>query len=359
MLRSLRRVSLVTFSLFVAFWVAEGVVGTVAPLPKANLRLYRTDPYLPYALKGSMSQLIDTGETRWTVRTAADSSRMGPVELAPGQPHLLGLGDSFAFGYGLDTEETTYAVATANASIPPIRNYGVPGYGPAQYRGMLTRHVEDPGLLGVVLTTYLGNDIHDTLWDKNVPVVDGFLTYHKAGLRSALATRSQIYRILSNTAHRLGIGRGADSIELERQLMDPRAWQTGDLAEARRAYRLEMVAIRDSCRGRGIPLLVLIIPPHAAIDDALRDRLLAQQGDVSVSEELDARFAVREVRSILDELGIEFVDATPVLAKMGKNVFFRFDGHLTPSAARVVGFALGERLAEMTWRDPQRLARRD
>jgi hypothetical protein len=271
-------------------------------------------------MRGGASQLIDTGETRWSVRILPGGWRGSfggatPVDTA----WLLGLGDSFAFGYGVDHEDTFYARIRPRGLT--IRNHAIPGHGPTQYRIVLGEHARDPSIRGVVVSSYLGNDFHDCIWDKaGMRVDDGRLSESAPGWRTGLKLHSHLYRALSRAAHALGSGGRATGVEQD--LFDAAAWRREPLAAAVGTYRQEFERMRDVCRDSAYPFLVVLIPPASAWTGA--------------TARLDRGLPMRTALGIMDELGIAAVDVTEALARCEQPPFFRIDGHFVPGTHRAV-----------------------
>ena len=79
-------------------------------------------------LRSSVSQLIDTGETRWLVHMGPDGSRVGESAPKNAEHHLLGVGDSFAFGTGVDMEATFAALLDQDLNGVAVHNLAPPGW---------------------------------------------------------------------------------------------------------------------------------------------------------------------------------------------------------------------------------------
>src|SRR5205085_1913297 len=79
---------------------------------------------------------------------------------------------------------------------------GVPGYGPVQYRQILEWELgerrEPPKLL--LVATYLGNDFHDCVRNRDLPVHDGVVS-DRGDLKSAIKRRSHLYRAIARAYH--------------------------------------------------------------------------------------------------------------------------------------------------------------
>ncbi len=331
--RSLRRsgvrllVSLV--ALIGAVAAAEVGLAVFLPQPVSWLSVYEEDEVLPYRLRAFAEQLVDTGETSWLVSVDAQGYRHEPGTSPDEElPFWLGLGDSFAFGHGVDQGQSLYACL--ERELGPgftIRNAAVPGYGPAQYRSVLERHLDEPALRGVLLASFLGNDFFDCIWDKEGPITAGALGA-STGRRYWLKSHSHLYRFLSARAHLAEVGRGETDLGLNARLVTREAWSRPPLAPAREVFRRELARMGELCRSRELPLLVLLLPARASVDEELLRSSLAEAALPQGSWERDLPTAV--ALSICEELGLPCADPSELLRSLPGPLYFRFDGHFRP-----------------------------
>jgi len=318
----------------------ELAVRLLAPRPPSWLAIYRRHPALPtFALLPDARAEVDTGESRWTVRTDAQGFRV-PRDGAPADPRpvALWLGDSYTFGQGVDFEDTYVGRLAADPSRRDRHvDAGVGGYGPIQYRQTL-EYVLARGLRPrvVLVGTFLGNDFFDCIWSKDVAVHDGVLA-DDGGWKSFIRRRSHLYRLAAAALHRFRPPPIRQDL-LDREMADPRSWSDGELAEAERVFRRELQRIAALCREHGIALAVLVIPRDTTVDAVARGGAPAG-GDPALPRD-------RAV-AILRELGIRHLDLTPVLAgRPVAETYFPHDGHFTPR-----GHALAADAMRAAWAD--------
>jgi len=338
------RLALSTAALLLAVATAEFGLRQFAPQPISWLSIYAPDDVLPYRLAPGAQQRVETGETSWDVFVDAFGYRAdGPDAAGRNEAtYLLGLGDSFAFGHGCNQEQSLYGLLDRGLEGVRVRNAAVPGYGPTQYRQVLEHHLGQPGLVGVVVTSFLGNDFHDGIWNKDRPITDGALGA-TAGRRYWLKKTSHLYRFLSAQAHALGLGRGESDLQLSAELMSHAAWVDGRLAEAERIYQTELERIRDLCRENDLPLFVVLLPARTTTDDELLQAAL-QTAELA-PEDWQRDLPTQKAAAVCARLGLPYFEAGELLRTLPPPVYFRFDGHFRPETTRVLAANLERQLA--------------
>jgi lysophospholipase L1-like esterase len=230
------------------------------------------------------------------------------LDLQVGRRRLLLLGDSYAFGWGVEEEHSAGSLLASSAPGWTVFNAGVSGYGTGQQRLLLER------LLGelrpdAVVVLFCENDLFENgserSYGKRKPwfaLDSGELVLGGWPVREPwLERHSLLWRALV---------KGAWSHAFARRVRDPAGeW---DLAHAL------LLSMRDrlQARGGGVPLLV-----------------------ASESGQL-ADWAGRQP-------GIEAVDLRPALATAGELARFPRDGHWTAEGHARVAEALALALARL------------
>lgn len=321
---------------------AEVAVRLVAPRPPSWLAVYRRHPVLPtFALQPGARAEVDTGESRWTVRTDGRGFRVPLADRPPDdRPVALWLGDSYTFGQGVEYEDSFVGRLEADPARAVAHvNSAVGGYGPVQYRQTL-EYLLSTGVRPrvVLLGTFLGNDFHDCIWSKDEPVRAGVLG-DDGGAKSFLKRSSHLYRLAAAALHRFS-PRRADQAVVDRELSDPASWSDGALRDAARIYREELGRIAALCQDHGVELRVLVIPRSTAVAARAREAGPAGAG-------AGPALPVERALSILRDLGIRGLDLTPRLANRPvSDTYFHFDGHFTP-----LGHALAAEAMRAEWAD--------
>jgi len=326
-------------SLTLSLGLTELAVRWLAPQPQSWLSIYRRHPALPFhAFQPDARAEIETSETRWRVITDADGFRVGETRAEAGACTSLWLGDSFAFGHGVDFDESWVGLLQARAPAVRQVDSAVPGYGPVQYRAvfdwLLERGVRPDT---AIVAIYVGNDFHDCVWDKDAPVNEGVLG-HRRDLKSFLKTHLQLYRLATSVYHRLAPTEDEYRHVLA-ELADPEAWTREPLSVALATFEREMKELQVLAREHGVELRFLVIPT--------RDAVAAVRAGATATEGSTPLLPVEKAGRVLADLGADFLDATSPLARAGgEELYFPFDGHLTPEGNRIVADALLERWPE-------------
>lgn len=332
------RAAAIALGLGFGLLVAEVGLRIAAPQEKSWLDIYRVDPVLPLvSLAPDAATTVVTGESTWHVRTDARGHRIGREGAGrAGPPTLLLLGDSFAFGHGVDYEESFGAlVAQELDGGYALVNTGVPGFGPVQYRQVLESTLESGERpQAILLSLYLGNDFLDCVWNKRVQVVNGVMVEESGRLRTWLKFNLHTYRLASKVYQRVAAwrrpGRSPDEA-----LFDPEAWRSGELSRAFEIFSRELQRIGEIARDAGIPILAVVIPRETTL---LHDAGADGSG-------LDYGLPNAKAAGALAAAGIPFVDLSAALRELGPaQAYFARDGHLTRPGNRAASAEIARAL---------------
>jgi hypothetical protein len=268
---------------------------------------YQPDGVLGYGHRPDWETVHATHEFQVTVRTNALGFRGGPAQARkqPGSFRILVVGDSFAFGFGVEDDETFSAVLARTLAPPPgfarveVLNAGVAGWSADQYWLFL----ESRGFAlapDLVLLAPTENDPGDLAWNRlelgarGLPVrtqptrrmIDqsGRMRYLEGGPlalpelsfpgQAWLADHSQLYHWLRFRLAKLWIARRMKGEEKRLraeagappdgaiETLGPEAIQRALWSGAAfqiRYHRHLMQAIREACAARGVPLATLLV----------------------------------------------------------------------------------------------------
>ena len=321
--------------------MAELLLRLFFPQPASWLSIYRRHPRLPtFSLQPNAQSFVATGESNWWVFTDQDGHRIGSTPEPLERPYVLWLGDSFTFAHGVNFEESwlhlTHSVESARHRAV---NAGVAGYGPSQYRAVLLDQLDRGNKPAhVVVVSYLGNDFHDTIWNKDIPVKNG--TLGDAGdLKSWIKVNIHSYRLAARIYHRIS---GSPRSNTQAELNDYEQWATGTLADASSRYSAEFEQMASRCQSAGISFRVILIPTVETV------AAVKHHGMTGMLQRIDYRTPLLHAHRIFQDLEISFLDLAPMLALHDpEEMYFAFDGHLTPGGHRVVYEAIAETYPEI------------
>jgi len=286
---------------------------------------------------------------------------MGPAKLLDVASPALGLGDSFAFGWGVEAGESFYSLAEQRIAGPLI-NAGVPGTATIDQERLLEALIPQYRPRFVVLAFFVGNDFTETGLGgaERLDVVDGLLELKPldgyeappAGLRR-LASGSHLLQMLRAVQFQMQ-GR-AD------QGGHPRTWDAWmrEFAQvhlrrpsqrAEEAMRLTLASlerIADRCSREGIGFAVLVLPRSFQIDEGEREEMRAALG--LRLEDLDMDRPQRVLREWAEGKGVLLVDMLDDFQARhaaGARLYYSPDAHLTAEGHAAAAEALAAALVE-------------
>lgn len=217
------------------------------PLAEAGMLRRDPDPELGYTLSPKFEMRL--GDDRYLVNSLGLRDREVGATPAEGVTRIVLLGDSFAFGLGVDQDETLSAQLEARLEgVRPtfeVLNLGVPGYHTGQEKALLEKVGRDLHPAVVVLLFYGNDQIEEGFqWDPDHHVLYGDSLPVPYRLKGMLA-RSALYRWIA----RWHIGRLRARGELSS--LGPRHWPV---------TKRRLDALRGDCAGRGVELILANLP---------------------------------------------------------------------------------------------------
>ncbi len=296
----------------------------IRPEPIDARGLHVPDPELAHVMRPNLHLTVVRDEFAVDVTTNALGFRdreIGPKRL--GTFRILSLGDSYAFGFGVEADET-YAKQVERGlnevlgGRPPVEviNAGTSGYSTLQELRALRRHgaALDPDL--VLLGFTAQNDFTDNLRSSAV--------WHEqfdAWTAGWLRARSRLFELFEYSVRRV-----------EHKILHRRAFElTLELTEE----------IEKTCRALGVRLVVMAIPARPDPENPLT-RLFNRLLGSDPGRRYDA-FVSR-----VGELGIPVFDAREGLdaADLGEAAYFRSNHHWRPEGHRAAAAGLRDFLIE-------------
>jgi lysophospholipase L1-like esterase len=330
-----RRIGAVAFGVAVGLLAAEALVRIAAPQQPSPLvwrgeeGLVRLDPRSGFALIPGFSGPFFRG-TRVDVSSLGLRDReYGPKQ--PGEIRVLSLGDSFAFGYGVENADAYCKVLERRLRS---RFPGVPiavvnaGVGATSTRHMILqyerlRDVLHPDLALATFTA--GNDVVGN-WD-----FDGQLRQHVLTPLGPLGRHSHLVRLV-------------------RKALFPITFYFENRAPWEVAYTIEQLAILEhTLAADRVPYLMLVVPTRHQVRPFTYPvaKVMWSLG----WERIDARQS-RMVIAHFESAGVSYIDLLPVLAARDstESAFIEDDEHTNAAGHRAIADAIFARIEPMVAR---------
>jgi 3-oxoacyl-[acyl-carrier protein] reductase len=308
----------------VALEIALRLLGATAP-PDPPSGLYLPDSELGHFHAPGVDTVQSGPDFEVRVQTSTSGLRdpeRGPRRL--GVFRILSLGDSYAFGYGVEAAETYAAVL--ERELGPVRfeviNAGVSGYGTITETRLLERLVPRLAPDLALVAFFTGNDLINNLRasGRMRPALED----------SSLAWLGRRSRLLSFAWSRV------ENLELK--------LRSAETVEITRAALDQLI---DTCRGRALPLAVLLITPSPQSLERF-DRRAALRRVLDASLGFDPREQIEAVRAHLTARGVPVLDSYALLDGDPDpgSLELPESEHWTPRAHALVGRALARFLRE-------------
>jgi hypothetical protein len=383
--RWFRRIALAA-SLTGALAAAETIVARVAPQPIYSLldasspRCFRASDVLPYELEPGARTRLKQPEFDLPIAINGQGLRMDrEVERArtAGRPRWLVVGDSFVFGYGVESAQAIPAVLErylAKREHPvEFLNLGFAcAFSPDCYYAGLRREPRFDAD-GVIVAAYVGNDFTvraETSWDEvdehglpkrvSAPtqeVDDDHRWRIKNGLlryRIPLLRDSHLF-VGAARVLRPGLTTGDEYGQVLRRVFDARFYGEAWTPEIERSFAdiiRCLAGLRDLVERRGQHFLVAVIPTVDQVYAVTRE-----SGPRGVSRiGFGLRTAPRDEvpqRRIAAALAAAKVDSVDLLGDLvaahEHGLYFQQDNHLTVRGCEVAASVLEHALDERGW----------
>ncbi len=323
--------------------IAARVVFPAPPDPTREPQIvYRVDPEVRYVLSPNQKGWVDDG----FVTTNSRGFRGGEVEIPkpPGRLRIVALGDSVAFGWGVNDADTfcqqlarQFLARRPDLDVDVV-NLAVPGYATRQEVALLERNLAalQPD---VVLLGFYENDLPDTMEDKDVSgtritaarQADGQELHMSPGPSSWIERQARRSRAVYIASHALkalahhGEGKPGSSMELD--LLEGR--RSAELETAWQRVSAQLEKLEASATARGFVAGILVLPP--------REQVVGLYPDSEYQ---------RRISRLAGELGMFVIDPLPALkARPGNkgSLFIPYDrNHPSAAGHRVIAQAIME-----------------
>jgi hypothetical protein len=335
-----------------------------APHPRG---MYIPKPARGYALAPNFTAPLGGAEFQTHISTNSYGLRereLGPK--SPGSFRILVLGDSFAFGQGVDAESTFPRLLETEllAVRPEVEwqtvNAGTPGYGTDQELALLEEvgWAYEPDL--VIVAFFVGNDIDDNsiggMSRRSVRsgyLYDEYRAHQKAiqspvvgPITSYLALHSRLYVLLRSVFDTVQWARGV-RVPVPPEHLDP--LQTSPPTRFVNGLALTetlLVEMADQAAQHQAGFVVVLIPSAVQVDSELWEKTLTLYG-LSVSDyelQRPSQWAGR----FSQRTGVRILDLLPALQTAGESVplYFETDTHWNANGHKVAAKEIGRYLTE-------------
>ena len=174
------KIALFLAATFLALATAEFAARYLFTAPLLDLPIYRRDTQGNLLLRPGLRRRHVTRHWDVTVAVNEQGWRDSSYPTPSGGPTLLGLGDSFAFGWGVELEESLFFLVEERLKRVRATRFvkaGVPGTGPSDQWKLLRALWERYRPSIVVLVFFVGNDFTDVQMggSSQFEVRDGYL----------------------------------------------------------------------------------------------------------------------------------------------------------------------------------------
>lgn len=359
--RLLARAGLALAWLAAALALTELAVRWVAPQPHLSVTpgLTVADPPDGYRLRPGYRGIY-TNRIEYSVTVEVNRFGLrGPAPRDGGDElRLLGLGDSFPFGTGVEEEEVFLerAAAELRSSAHPViaLNAGTPGFGPDDAVSWLERHGLELGPDLVILALFLGNDLQDAMSGsrsgrplaRNAPPrrTSRFKAWLDAHSHTVVLLKRAIPlplqgRVLSWLGEPPPLELHHLRAEVELLLEVPPPW----IERATEALAATLDRVAAPYR---VPIAVVLIPSDLQLDPELLRSAASYLG--LEASEFDPDRPRRLLRRLSRERALPCLDLTESFRRRyatGEPLYYRYDRHWTPAGHALAGRELAGFLA--------------
>ena len=356
---------------FVAFCVGlvvlELAVRLLLAQQSANvLCAYQADAVLGWELEPNLEKTAkDTAgvEYSYLVETNSRGERGPETEILGSEFLVVGLGDSFTFGSGVDENKTFLRVLEKSLGEKgkdvKILNLGVGGYSTRQELDLLEIYLEKFGNVELAIIGFFsGNDVFDSLENPlDYNVLDGCLKAGQlraeegnslpAGLRNFFRANFKSYGFFAEKIRAVPLLRDAlMGLGLMVQKRPPlyilplqnppdEATALGWIETEKQLERAEAIAEKH-----GIKIILLDIPSNFQVYDSARESALKSYG--IDSNGFESGYPEKRIRQFLEgKHGLMFVETLQEFRQSGEKLYYEKDPHWTAE-----GHALAARILE-------------
>jgi lysophospholipase L1-like esterase len=271
----------------------------------------------------------------------------------PGVSRVVVLGDSFAYGLGVNDGETFCDYLGSLAPELEVINLGVAGWNLSQERRLL----ELEGLNyspDLVVVSFVQNDVTA----KGIPDMASLAKREeKVTWKAWLADRSYVYALAKTAARsnrslnqyliQVGIRRDPGGYEaLDDNLRPALRTYPQTLMEDWNAAVNELLTIQRLCEKSGAKLLVASVPARQALSPETFAATIAEVA-LYQPEDFDLPKPYRQLGEFCEEHGIPYVNGYEGLRRLGSDIYIPYDMHFNAKGHRAFAEILVEPIRQI------------
>jgi hypothetical protein len=280
--------------------------------------VFEFDPVLGWRAKAHLDcHILEQRDDIFHVRTDEEG---WPRTRALAESKMVVIGDSHAWGYGVDYDKTFFNLISES----PVKAIGVPGYNLVQELLLMERLAPQLRDKLVVWFVYIGNDLYDNLSPEMSGYRTPFVRLARGSNEWEIVTshlRADRWTVSSGSLRRL------NSAVYGRSYFAERAYGACEFLIAKAS---------ELCRQVGARLVIVSIPtPFALTPTAVEEARQKWKG----VREIDPEFPDQELRAICAKLGVPFV---ALMCSFVREDYKERDDHWTESGHQKVATLLRE-----------------
>jgi hypothetical protein len=336
--------------------------------------MYQADDELGMILNPGWEGFISDLEYKTRIKINSDGIRDNEHQPDSSQKKIVVVGDSFAFGLGVDFEDTFSAVLEKKVRDVEVIKAGISSYGAKQSLLMAKRMSDKYQPEIILFAFYEGNDFGDdvrfshfhtvkdgyvVLWDnrnEEIPAIEPQrnLANKKWLGKIEFLHKSRLYRFLRFKAIQLGIvanpfltsevsqDKGQKKYcpwPIYMQFVTPGFPNNNEISQQQWQLTQEVfLEAQEYALAHGIELIVLIIPDKLQADDKLWQFLVSHCKNFENEDKFDRFNANQLLREFFNENDIQYIDFLPVFRayKNSGKSYYQKDPHLTKVGHQVV-----------------------
>lgn len=302
------------------------------------LDIYENDMLLGWKLRNGLKRTFLSPEFNINIKADGNGFRNTIVtgEISPEEYRIVGLGDSFLFGYGVESEETVLSVLcdalNADHEIEPeiyCTNLGMPGYNINQYFQIVDNEFLELNPDIAIVFIYMNDFKRDLSYDFWKVNEDGFLLtwrFKELNEKSSFMSRCELF--VKRHLYLYHFLRTRIKVLMRKANLYAAAGQRSQ-SEKRCKYTCGLVfKMWRICANKNVPMILCIIPDKIQVQEgpmsgSQKDGL--QEDELSPNEDLRnclVRFA--------NENAIPYIDLWEVFSSRHSDpasLYFQKDGH--------------------------------